>query len=53
MRHGALAVGGFLGIGDKLVVLPYAQLKTMDRKIVMGATKVALKDLSTFKYAPE
>ena len=47
-----LAVGGFLGIGDKLVVLPYEQLKTMDRKIVMpGATKDALKDLPTFKYA--
>ena len=25
-----LAVGGFLGIGDKLVVLPYEQIKTMD-----------------------
>lgn len=47
-----LAVGGFLGIGDKLVVLPYDQLKTMDRKIVLpGATKDALKDLPTFKYA--
>jgi sporulation protein YlmC with PRC-barrel domain len=47
-----LSVGGFLGIGDKLVVLPYAQLKTMDHKIVMpGATKEALKDLPTFKYA--
>jgi sporulation protein YlmC with PRC-barrel domain len=49
-----LAVGGFLGIGDKLVVLPYEQLKTMDRKIVMpGATKEALKDLPTFKYASD
>jgi sporulation protein YlmC with PRC-barrel domain len=49
-----LAVGGFLGIGDKLVVLPYQQLKTMDRKIVMpGATKEALKDLPTFKYASD
>lgn len=49
-----LSVGGFLGIGDKLVVLPYAQLKTMDRKIVMpGATKEALKDLPTFKYAAD
>ena len=47
-----LSVGGFLGIGDKLVVLPYEQLKTMDRKIVMpGATKDALKDLPSFKYA--
>ena len=47
-----LAVGGFLGIGDKLVVLPYEQLKTMDKKIVLpGATKDALKDLPSFKYA--
>ena len=47
-----LSVGGFLGIGTKLVVLPYQQLKTMDRKIVMpGATKDALKDLPEFKYA--
>jgi sporulation protein YlmC with PRC-barrel domain len=49
-----LAVGGFLGIGDKLVVLPYEQIKTMDRKIVMpGATKEAVRDLPTFKYAPD
>ena len=47
-----LAVGGFLGIGDKLVVLPYEQIKTMDRKLVMpGASKDALKDLPTFRYA--
>ena len=47
-----LSVGGFLGIGNKLVVLPYQQLKTMDRKIVMpGATKDALKDLPEFKYS--
>lgn len=49
-----LAVGGFLGIGDRLVVLPYEQLKAMDRKIVMpGATKDALKDLPAFKYASD
>ena len=49
-----LSVGGFLGIGDTLVVLPYEQLKTMDGKLLMpGATKEALKDLPTFKYAPD
>ena len=49
-----LSVGGFLGIGDKLVILPYEQLTTMDRKIVMqGATKDALKDLPSFKYASD
>ena len=47
-----LSVGGFLGMGDKLVVLPYEQLKTMEGKILMpGATKDALKDLPKFKYA--
>ena len=47
-----LSVGGFLGIGEKLVVLPYEQLTTMDRKIVMqGASKAALKDLPSFRYA--
>ena len=47
-----LSVGGFLGMGTKLVILPYQQLKTMDRKIVLpGATKDALKDLPEFKYS--
>jgi hypothetical protein len=47
-----LSVGGFLGIGTKLIVLPYEQLKTTGGKIVLpGATKDALKDLPEFKYA--
>ena len=47
-----LSVGGFLGMGNKLVVLPYEQLKTTDGKIVLpGATKDALKSLPEFKYA--
>ena len=47
-----LSVGGFLGMGNKLVVLPYEQLKTMDNKIMLpGATKDALKALPEFKYA--
>ena len=47
-----LSVGGFLGMGNKLVVLPYEQLKTIENKIVMpGATKDALKALPEFKYA--
>ena len=48
-----LSVGGFLGMGNKLVVLPYEQLKTTEGKIVLpGATKDALKALAEFKYAP-
>ena len=47
-----LSVGGFLGMGNKLVVLPYEQLKAADGKMVMpGATKDALKSLPEFKYA--
>jgi sporulation protein YlmC with PRC-barrel domain len=47
-----LAVGGFLGMGDKLVVLPYEQLKATEGKLILpGATKDALKALAEFKYA--
>jgi PRC-barrel domain protein len=47
-----LSVGGFLGMSDRLVVLPYEQLKTSEGRIVLpGATKDALKDLPAFKYA--
>jgi len=46
-----LSVGGFLGIGDKLVVLPYEQLRTSGKKIVLpGATKDAMKALPEFMY---
>jgi sporulation protein YlmC with PRC-barrel domain len=47
-----LSVGGFLGMGNKLIVLPYEQLKTIENKIIMpGATKDVLKALPEFKYA--
>ena len=46
-----VSVGGFLGMGTKLIVLPYEQLQTTGSKIVLpGATKDALKDLLEFKY---
>lgn len=49
--YAVLSVGGFLGVGNKLVVLPYEQLKTTGNKIVLpGATKDALKALPEFKY---
>jgi len=41
-----------LGVGNKLIVLPYEQLKTTGSKIVLpGATAEALKALPEFKYA--
>lgn len=47
-----LSVGGFLGVGDKLVALPYEQMRTDGKKIVLpGATKDSLKALPEFKYA--
>ena len=47
-----LSVGGFLGVGDKLVALPYEQMRTDGKKIVLpGATKDSLKSLPEFKYS--
>ena len=47
-----LSVGGFLGMGTKLIVLPYESPKATENKLILpGATKDALKDLPEFKYA--
>ena len=54
-----VSVGGFLGMGNKLVAVPYTQLKLGDtknasssNKVVMpGATKESLKAQQEFKYA--
>jgi hypothetical protein len=46
-----LSVGGFLGVGTKLVALPYDSLKVQNNKLTMpGATKDALKGLPEFTY---
>jgi hypothetical protein len=48
-----LSVGGFLGVGTKLVALPYDALKVEKNKFTMpGATKDALKTLPAFEYKP-
>lgn len=50
--YATLSVGGFLGVGDKLVVVPFANLQLGPERIVLpGATKAALKDLPKFTYA--
>lgn len=50
--YAVLSVGGFLGLGDRLVVVPYESLKMAANKIMLpGATKEALKALPEFKYA--
>jgi sporulation protein YlmC with PRC-barrel domain len=49
-----LSIGGFLGIGARLVVVPYDSLKLVENKIVLpGGTKDTLKMLPEFKYATE
>jgi sporulation protein YlmC with PRC-barrel domain len=50
---GVVQVGGFLGIGSRLVAVPYDSLKIDDagRRIELpGATKDSLKNLPEFKY---
>lgn len=50
--YAVLSVGGFLGLGNRLVVVPYESLKMAANKIMLpGATKEALKALPEFKYA--
>jgi hypothetical protein len=47
-----LSVGGFLGIGDHLVVVPFKNLKISETKIELpGATKGALEAMPAFSYA--
>lgn len=49
-----VSVGGYLGIGDKLIAVRYEELRpTADNKglILTGATKDGLKSLPEFIYA--
>lgn len=46
-----ISVGGFLGMGSKLVSVPFDKLQIEKDKIIMpGATKDALKDMPEYKY---
>ena len=46
-----LSVGGFLGMGAKLVSVPFDQLKIENDKIVMpGATKASLEAMPEYHY---
>lgn len=48
-----IGVGGFLGIGQHLVVAPYNRLTVTPQRILLpGATKAALLKLPEFRYAP-
>ncbi len=50
--YAVLSIGGFLGMGTHLVVIPYETLKFDDKKVMLpGGTKDGLKMLPEFKYA--
>ena len=50
--YAVLSIGGFLGMGTRLVVVPYETLKFADKKVMLpGGTKEGLKMLPEFKYA--
>jgi hypothetical protein len=50
--YAVLSIGGFLGMGNRLVVVPYDLLKFGDNKVILpGGTKEGLKLLPEFKYA--
>ena len=53
VTYAILSVGGFLGIGSKLVAVPFESLRIVkeERMMLPGATKDALKTLPEFKYA--
>jgi hypothetical protein len=47
-----LSVGGFLGMGERLVVVPFGSLQIAGNKVMLpGGTKDALTALPEFKYA--
>ena len=46
-----LSVGGFLGMGTKLVVIPFSALEVNDKRMMFrGATRDTLKALPEFKF---
>ena len=50
--YAVLSVGGFLGMGTRLVVVPYDTLRFTGNKVTLpGGTKEGLKMLPEFKYA--
>jgi sporulation protein YlmC with PRC-barrel domain len=53
VTYAIVSVGGFLGVGNKLVAVPFTALQPIkdERLMLSGATKEALKGLPEFKYA--
>ena len=52
LSYAIIGVGGFLGLGEHNVAIPFNQFKSGDGKYVLpGATKDKLKALPPFTYA--
>jgi sporulation protein YlmC with PRC-barrel domain len=52
ISYAILGVGGFLGLGEHYVAIPFNQFKAGDGKFVLrGATKDVVKALPPFEYA--
>ena len=52
VTYAVLSIGGFLGIGTRLAVVPIDALEVKDKRMVMhGATKASLMALLPFSYA--
>ena len=50
--YAVLSVGGFLGMGSRLVVVPFDNLKFAGKTVQLpGGTKEGLEKLPMFKYA--
>ncbi len=50
--YAVVSVGGFLGMGSKLIAVPYASLRIDPKQVVLpGGNKDQLKALPEFKYA--
>ena len=49
--YAIVSVGGFLGIGDKLVAVPFEGFQlTPEKAVLPGATKDVLKSMPKFSY---
>lgn len=50
--YAVLSIGGFIGLGTHLVVVPYESFKFTEEKLTLpGGTKESLRRLPEFKYA--
>jgi PRC-barrel domain len=52
LSYAILSVGGFLGLGGRLVAIPVDQIRDEQGKLILpGATQEALKKVPEFRYA--